>query len=380
MTIVTWKIPLFKIYWDENDVEAVSNVIRRGTYWANGKEIPEFEEEIAKYVGTKYAVAFNSGTSALHALFLAYDIQSSEVIVPSFTFIATANSVLMANGKVVFAEVETDSFGLDANDVNEKITKKTKAIMPVHIAGQPCKDIKELTDIAQDKNLLLLEDAAQTLGSYSKYGKAGTFGDAAMFSFCQNKVITTGEGGLLVLDDEKIYEKLKLIRSHGRLESSNSDYFSNINDNEYIQIGFNFRMSSMTAALGLSQYRKISKVLEIRKQKAAYLNEHLVKLDGLTVPKAFNDANHIYQLYILKFTESDLRDKVQEHLQDKGVMSKVYFNPIHLKEFYRKTFSYKEGDLPVTEDLSTKVLSLPMFNDLTTDEMDYMIDSIKEVL
>ncbi len=176
---MAWKIPLFKIYWDEDDVEAVSNVIRRGTYWANGKEIPEFEEEIAKFVGTKYAVAFNSGTSALHALFLAYDIQSSEVIVPSFTFIATANSVLMANGKVVFAEVETDSFGLDANDVNEKINKKTKAIMPVHIAGQPCKDIKELTDIAQDKNLLLLEDAAQTLGSYNKYGKSGAFGDAA---------------------------------------------------------------------------------------------------------------------------------------------------------------------------------------------------------
>jgi len=377
---MSWKIPLFKIYWDEHDVESVSSVIKRGTYWANGKEITEFEEKIAEFVGTKYAVAFNSGTSALHALFLAYDIKSTEVIVPSFTFIATANSVLMADGRVVFAEVETDSFGLAANDVNEKITKKTKAIMPVHVAGQPCKEIKELIDIAQENNLLLLEDAAQVLGSHNKFGKAGSYGQAAMFSFCQNKVITTGEGGLLVLDDEKIFEKLKLIRSHGRLESSANDYFSNINDNEYIQIGYNFRMSSMTAALGISQYNKITSVLAERKEKAAYLNKHLANLKGITIPQAFNDAYHIYQLYILKFDETALRDKVQKHLKDKGIMTKVYFNPIHLKDFYRKSFNYKDGDLPITEDLSTKVLTLPMFNNLTNEEMDYMIESITEVL
>lgn len=377
---MTWKIPLFKIYWDDDDIESVSNVIKRGTYWANGKEITQFEEKIAEFVERKYAVAFNSGTSALHTLYLAYDIQSSEVIVPSFTFIATANSVLMADGKVVFAEIETDSFGLDAKDVNERITDKTKAIMPVHVGGQPCKHTKELMEIAEDKNILLLEDAAQALGSYDKNGKAGNYGDAAMFSFCQNKVITTGEGGLIVLDDKEVFEKLKLIRSHGRMESLDGDYFSNIKDNEYTQIGFNFRMSSMTAALGLSQFSKMDKILKLRKEKASYLNKQLNDLKGITIPKAYNDAYHIYQLYILKFDENKTRDKVQKHLEKKEIMTKVYFNPIHLKNFYRKTFSCKEGDLPITEDLSKRVLTLPMYTDLTTADMDYMIDSIKEVL
>jgi len=380
MNSLKWKIPLFKIYWDEDDIESVSNVIKRGTYWANGKEITQFEDNVAEFVDRKYAVSFNSGTSALHTLLLAYDIRSFEVIVPSFTFIATANSVLMAGGKAIFAEVETDSFGLDANDVNERITDKTKAIMPVHVGGQPCMQIKELMEIAEDKNLLLLEDAAEALGSFDKNGKAGNYGDAAMFSFCQNKVITTGEGGLIVLDDKEIYEKLKLIRSHGRMERLDGDFFSNIKDNEYIQIGYNFRMSSMTAALGLSQFSKISKVLKLRNEKASYLNKQLGDLESITIPEAFNDAYHIYQLYILKFNENKMRDKVQQHLEKKGIMTKIYFNPIHLKDFYRKTFSYKDGDLPITEDLSKRVLTLPMYTDLTTKDMDYMIESVKEVL
>lgn len=380
MNSLKWKIPLFKIYWDEDDIESVSNVIKRGTYWANGKEITQFEDNVAEFVDRKFAVSFNSGTSALHALLLAYDIRSFEVIVPSFTFIATANSVLMAGGKAIFAEVETDSFGLDANDVNERITDKTKAIMPVHVGGQPCMQIKELMEIAEDKNLLLLEDAAEALGSFDKNGKAGNYGDAAMFSFCQNKVITTGEGGLIVLDDKEIYEKLKLIRSHGRMERLDGEFFSNIKDNEYIQIGYNFRMSSMTAALGLSQFSKISKVLKLRNEKASYLNKQLGDLESITIPEAFNDAYHIYQLYILKFNENKMRDKVQQHLEKKGIMTKIYFNPIHLKDFYRKTFSYKDGDLPTTEDLSKRVLTLPMYTDLTTKDMDYMIESVKEVL
>jgi len=380
MNSLKWKIPLFKIYWDEDDIESVSNVIKRGTYWANGKEITQFEDNIAEFVDRKYAVSFNSGTSALHALLLAYDIRSFEVIVPSFTFIATANSVLMAGGKAIFAEVETDSFGLDANDVNERITDKTKAIMPVHVGGQPCMQMKELMEIAEDKNLLLLEDAAEALGSFDKNGKAGNYGDAAMFSFCQNKVITTGEGGLIVLDDKEIFEKLKLIRSHGRMERLDGDFFSNIKDNEYIQIGYNFRMSSMTAALGLSQFSKISKILKLRNEKASYLNKQLGDLESITVPKAFNDAYHIYQLYILKFNENKMRDKVQQHLEKKGIMTKIYFNPIHLKDFYRKTFSYKDGDLPITEELSKRVLTLPMYTDLTTKDMDYIIESVKEVL
>ena len=228
-----WKVPLFKSYWEEDDVESVAKVIRRGTYWATGPEIKEFEDNIAKFVGTKYALAFNSGTSALHSILLSYDIgKSDEVIVPSFTFIATGNAPLFVGAKPVFAEIEDKTFGLDTEDVKNKITKKTKAIMPIHYGGCPCVNIKGLKEIADDYGILLLEDAAQSLGANIKNKKVGTFGDASMFSLCQDKMITTGDGGVIVTDSKDCYEKSKLIRSHGRAESS--DYFSSSDKQDHL--------------------------------------------------------------------------------------------------------------------------------------------------
>ncbi len=371
---------MFKIHWEEEDIQSVEAVIRRGTYWATGPEITQFEEKLADFVDRKYALTFNSGTSALHAILQAYDIKSSEVIVPSFTFIATANAVLLAGGKPIFAEVEEDSFGLDANDVNERITKKTKVIIPMHYGGQPCKEIKELMKISSDNNILLIEDAAQSLGSYIDKYKVGNFGDSAMFSLCQNKIITTGEGGFITTDNETLYEKLKLIRSHGRLENMGFDYFSNTADNEYIEIGYNFRMATMLAALGLSQLRNISKVIDMRRKNAKYLNDNLKDLSNVQVPITYNDAFHIYQMYTIKLQSNELRENLQKHLTKKGIMSKVYFDPIHLKEFYTSTHGYKKGDLPHTEELSSKVLTLPMYPDLAKDDLDYIIQTIREMI
>ncbi|MHA1364786.1 MAG: DegT/DnrJ/EryC1/StrS family aminotransferase [Candidatus Heimdallarchaeota archaeon] len=375
-----WKIPMFKIHWEEEDIQSVEAVIRRGTYWATGPEITQFEEKLADFVDRKYALTFNSGTSALHAILQAYDIKSSEVIVPSFTFIATANAVLLAGGKPIFAEVEEDSFGLDANDVNERITKKTKAIIPMHYGGQPCKEIKELMNISNDNSILLIEDAAQSFGSYIDKYNVGNFGDSAMFSLCQNKIITTGEGGFITTDNETLYEKLKLIRSHGRLEKRGFDYFSNTEDNEYIEIGYNFRMATMLAALGLSQLRNISEVIDMRRKNAKYLNDNLKDLSNIQVPIAYNDAFHIYQMYTIKLQSNELRESLHKHLTKKGIMSKVYFKPIHLKEFYSSKYGYKIGDLPKTEELAGKILTLPMYPDLLKDDLDYMIQSIREVI
>jgi perosamine synthetase len=223
---MTWKIPLFKIYWDDEDVEAVTEAIKAGMNWAVGPNVEQFEDLIASYVGTKYAVTFNSGTSALHAALLAHEIkQGDEVIVPSFTFIATVNAPLFVGAKPVFADIEKETLGLDPEDVNEKITEKTKAIMPIHYGGCPCK-IRELKEIAEDNNLILIEDAAESLGAKIKDNKLGTFGDSAMFSLCAPKVITTGEGGMMVTKSKEVYEKMKLLRSHGRLETQN--YLPNI--------------------------------------------------------------------------------------------------------------------------------------------------------
>ncbi len=232
-----WKIPLYKVYWDKSDVKAVTKVIKRGTYWAVGPEIEEFERVVANYVGVKYGVSFNSGTSALHAVLLAYGIrQGDEVIVPSFTFIATANAPLFVGAKPVFADMEDSTFGLDPNDVERKITKKTKAIMPIHYGGLPCR-IEELKKIADEYDLLLIEDAAESIGASINGRKVGSFGNAAMFSFCGNKVITTGEGGIILTNSGEIYERLKLIRSHGRLESE--PYFMTTKMLDYIMLGYN---------------------------------------------------------------------------------------------------------------------------------------------
>jgi perosamine synthetase len=212
---MAFKIPLFKIYWDKDDLKSVNNVISRGTYWATGPEIEQFENKLSDYVGLKHAVTFNSGTSALHAVLLAHGIKSGqEVIVPSFTFTSTANAPIFVGATPVFAEIEDKTYGLDPEDVKEKINIKTKAIIPLHYGGCPCM-IEELAEIAEDHNLILIEDAAESLGSKVKNKLVGSFGDTAMISFCQNKIITTGEGGCIVTNSDEICNKLKLIRSHG---------------------------------------------------------------------------------------------------------------------------------------------------------------------
>jgi len=374
-----WKIPLFKSYWEEDDVNAVADVIRRGTYWAVGPEIAQFEKEIADFIGTKYALSFNSGTSALHTVLLAHGINSGEVIVPTFTFISTANSVLLAGAKPVFAESESETYGLDAEDVKEKITKKTRAIIPIHYGGLASRDIEILKELSEEKNILLIEDAAESLGSKINGKKVGTFGDSAMFSFCQNKVITTGEGGIILTNSKEIYENSKLIRSHGRVESKNDDYFSTIKDMDYIQIGYNFRMPTMIAALGLSQLKRFQKVTNMRRKNAQYLTKHLSMIPEIKTPKESEKQYHVYQMYTIQMEDNKQRDLLQSHLKKAGIMTKVYFEPIHLKTYYRNQFNYKEGDLPQTEKLSKKVITLPMYPSMKKEELDYMIGLIKKI-
>jgi len=371
-----WKIPLFKIYWTEEDIESITNVIKRGAYWATGPEIQEFEREISEYAGTKYAVAFNSGTSALHALLLAYDLkQGDEVIIPSFTFIATANAPLFVGAKPVFAEIDGKTYGLGPENVKEKITKRTKAIMLMHYGGCPCLYTKELKEIAEDHNLLLIEDAAESLGAKIKDKKVGTFGDSAMFSFCQNKVISTGEGGAITTDSKEIYEKLKLIRSHGRLETQ--DYFTSTGPMDYICLGYNFRMPTMIAALGISQIKKIDKIIKMRRDKAEYIRKKLSKIREITLPIPPYNYFHVYQMYTIRINDTkQTRDKLIQYLAEKGIMSKVYFDPIHLTYFYRNKFGFKKGDLPITEKISEQVLSLPLYPTLTEKEIDYITNSI----
>ena len=370
-----WKIPLYKVSTDEKDIMYVSNVLKRGTDWAIGPEIEKFETHLAKYTGRKYCIAFNSGTSAGHAALIALGIRAEfEVIVPSFTFMATANWPLMVQASPKFADIETQTYGMDPKDLESKISKKTKLIIPIHYAGLPCK-IDEIEEISKKKKLHLIEDASESFGACINGRKIGTFGDITIFSFAANKILTTGEGGALTTNSKELYEKIKLIRSHGR--QTNSRYFSSTQNPVYTSLGYNWRMSSITAALGLSQLDKIEKMISMRRKNAQYLSSKLKKFKQIRLHSEPTGYKHVYQLYSILLPNSKIRAKLMSFLALKGIMSKIFFEPVHKTMFFKK-IGYGTQNLPNTEKISGQILSLPMFPGLQSEELNYVADSISE--
>lgn len=376
--MTAWRIPLYKIFWDEEDVKAAERVIRRGTFWAVGPEIDEFEKEVAEYVGTKYAVAFSSGTTTLHAIMLACGIgKGDKVITPSFTFIATANAPLFTGATPFFADIETDTFGLDARKVEQMLGKRVKAVMPIHYGGMPCRDIEAMRELTRQRKALLIEDAAESIGAEVNRRKVGSFGNVNMFSLCGNKVITTGEGGVATTDSGEIYEKLKLIRSHGRLESE--PYFLTVKTLDYIELGYNWRMPSIIAAIGSSQLRKLDKVTSLRRKCAEYYSDRLRGIKWLRTPTPAANVRHVFQMYTIRVLRGrKTRDRLRDFLSKKGIMTKVYFEPVHLTLLYREKYNHKEGELPATEKVAGEVVTLPIYPSMTKEEIDYVVDSIRE--
>ena len=370
-----WKIPLYKVDWDKEDVRLVTNVIKRGMDWAIGPEIEEFEQLLANYHESKYCVVFNSGTSAGHAALLSLNLKpSSEVIIPSFTFISTANWPLMVGANPIFSEIEEETLGMDPSNLNSVISKKTKVIMPIHYGGIPCK-IDEIKRFSKQHKLTLIEDCAESIGATIGKRKTGTFGDMSILSFAGNKVLTTGEGGAIITKSKKIYEKLKLIRSHGR--QINSNYFQTNETPDYVSLGYNWRMSSMTAALGISQLGKLERLISKRRKNAHYLTSKLKKHSEIILPLDYKNHKSVFQLYSIRITSKNLRNNLIKHLQKKGIMSKIFFEPVHLTKFYSNNINNKVS-LPVTEKISQQVLTLPMYPGLTKKEIDFIGDSIDE--
>ena len=371
------KYPLFDIYWDDDDIKHVTDVIKKGSYWATGPEIREFEHSLEEFFNMEHVVTFNSGTSALHALLLAHDITSGNVITTSMSFISTANCIILAGATPVFAEIEYETLGLDPKDVEKKINNKTKAIIPMHYGGKICKNIQALREMADEHNLILIEDNAESFGAKIQEKFAGTIGHAGMLSFCQNKIITTGEGGAICTNDKDICEKLLLIRSHGRVEQPGTNYFSNINEMDYIQIGYNYRMPTMCAALGISQLKKIDKIIELRRKVGKYYDENLKGTSEVQIIPELSGNRTVYQLYSLLLKNPDNRNDLQNYLVEKGIYTKIYFYPIHLKSFYREKFGYKRGLLPITEEIADKILTIPISLRFTPEDQDYIINHIK---
>lgn len=372
------KIPLFKIFWDEKDITAVSGSLKQGMNWAAGPNILKFEEELSRYLGKKYVLVFNSGTSALHALLLALGInEGDEIIVPSFSFIATSNTPLFLKAKPIFCDIEEETYGLDAKEVEKKITSKTKAILPMHYGGCVSKDIEKIRDLAKKRNILLIEDAAESFGAKLNGKLAGTFGDAAMFSFCQTKVFTTGEGGCIVCDSENLFEKMKLIRAHGRAENGN--YFSTGEYMDYVSLGYNFRMADFVAALGVSQLSKVESAINIRREKAEKMAKQIngLRIDDIFIPEFPPNIFHVFQEFHIRIKSGkQTRDSLKKYLFEQGIGTRISFSPIHLTRFY-KDLGYKDN-LPITEKISSETLTLPLYPDLEEEEINYIAAKIKE--
>ncbi len=376
MEKIDWKIPLYKIYTDDEDINLITKIIKRGNQWALGPEIEEFENEIKKYIGVDYCLTLNSGTSALHAALLSYNIGNGDnVIIPSFTFIATANTVLGVNAEVNFTDIEDVTYGLNPNLIKSKINKKTKAIIPVDIGGTAC-NILKIKEIAQENDLIVIEDSAESLGTTVNNNKIGSISDTSIFSFCGNKVLTTGEGGAITTNSKEVYEKIKLIRSHGRLDNMN--YFNNPEESQYFGIGYNWRMSTMTAVLGLSQLSKLDKIIKMRQDNAKFISSKLEKFNEITTPKTLDNTNHIFQMFTIRLKNKKIRDKLHKYLTTKKIFSKVYFSPIHKTQFYKEKYPNIDNELPVTNLMASQVLTLPLYPNMTNEEKNFLVNSISE--
>ena len=348
----------------KEEKEAVLEVLDSGII-AQGPRVEEFEKEFADFIDAGYAVAVNSGTEALHMALLAMGIkEGDEVITTPFTFIATSNSVLYVGAKPVFADIDPETFNISPESVQGKISKRTRAILPVHLYGHPC-DMDALDEIAEDHNLLVLEDACQAHGAEYKGKKVGGLGDAGVFSFYPTKNMTTSEGGMLTTDSKEIAEKAKILRNHGQTARYQHEF-----------LGFNSRMTDIGAAIGLAQLKKLNEFNNKRIKNAGYLTKNLKDIEGITTPCVSGDVKHVYHQYTIKVEGN--RDTIAGKLQEKGVGTGVYYPlPTHKQPLYKR-LGYADK-LPVAEDMAKKVLSLPVHPQVTKENLDYMIGVLKGI-
>jgi perosamine synthetase len=357
------------------EIELVVNVLKSGILSnrnGSGPIVSSFERKFANYVQAKHAVAFCSGTAALHAALLSIDIKAGdEVIVPSFTFSATANAVVLAGAKPVFADIDENTYCITSESVQKVITRKTKAIIPVHLYGLPA-DLDPIIEIARKYDAYVIEDAAQAHGAIYKDKRIGCIGDLTCFSFYAGKNMTTGEGGIVTTKDEELYNNLRTIRSHGE----EKPYW-------VTRLGHNYRMSELSAAIGLAQLDKLPSFLEKRRKNAKLLTEILRSLKKLILPIEPEGRKHSWYLYTVRLKGANVakRNKIVRKLREKGIEASVYYEtPVHLLPFYEQEFGYKKGMYPECEKAARQVFSLPIHPKVSDEDIEYIADTLKRAL
>ncbi len=337
-----------------------------------GPRVVEFERNFARFIGVKHAIAMNSGTSALHACVHALGLgPGDEVITTPFSFIASANSILFQGATPVFVDIDATTLNMNPALIEGAVSRKTRAILAVHIFGLPC-EMNEVMRVAYKYKLEVIEDACEAVGATCHGRKVGTFGHAAVFAFYPNKQMTTGEGGMVVTDDERCSAMLRSIRNQGRSAASTAWL-------EHERLGYNFRMDEMSAALGVSQLRRLPSMLAARRRVASEYTRRLNCLPGVQTLVSPPGLKRSWFVYVIRFANPDLREAAFTHLTKKGIQCGKYFPPIHLQPFYTERFGYSAGTFPVCESVSKSMLALPFHNSIGPKQIAAVVRALEHV-
>jgi perosamine synthetase len=356
---------------DESDVEAVVEVLRSGTL-SLGTKIVAFEGAICQYLDVRHAVAVSSGTAALHLIVRSLGLGAGdEVLLPSFSFAASVNVLLYEGAKPVFCDIESRTFNLDPASVERKITPRTRAILAVDVFGHPA-DWDALQEIATRHDLLLIDDSCEAFGAEYRGRKVGQFGNAAAFSFYPNKPITTGEGGVIVTNDSEIARITRCLRNQGRSEMGSWL--------EHEQLGFNYRLNEMAAALGLSQLQRLGSFLAARKRVAELYAERLRSVPWVQPPWVADDVGMSWFVYVVTLDPGIDRTAVVAALQERQIPVRCYFSPLHLQNYVSRYTDCRAGDLPVTESVAKRTLALPFHNRLSKSEVEEVVDALEDAV
>ncbi len=373
------EISITKPYFTEDEERAVREVLASG-WVSQGPRVAAFEEAFASYVGARYAVATSSCTSALHLVLAALGIRpSDEVLVPAFTYVATANVVEYQHARPVFVDIDRRTFNVDASKLEEKITKRTKAILPVHLFGLAA-DMDPILEIARRHDLAVIEDAACGVGALYKGRHVGTFGTAGCFSFHPRKVFTTGEGGMIVTNDHTLAGRFQMLRSHG---ATASDWDRHRGQGfllpAFEELGYNYRMTDLQAAIGTAQLKKVKWILERRRQLAEAYTASFQAMPGLSSPHEPDGCLHAYQAYVV-LVQSELRDLLVTHLQKAGIATRPGTHAVHALGYYRHKYGFREEDCPSAWKAERGSVTLPLYPQMVDEEQKRVIESVEEAV
>ena len=366
--------------WISNDDKRIVNTTLDQTMLTFGPQLEKFESDFSKYTKAKYAIAVSNCTAALHLSLKALGIkEKDEVIIPDLTFVADANAILACNAKPIIVDINKNNFFLSISNLKKNITKKTKAIIPVHIYGQVC-NIDEVLDIARTNNLKVVEDCAHAIGTFHKSKHVGTIGNTGCFSFYPTKNITTAEGGMVITNSKNIADKIRQLRSHGMLKSLKRRYTDGYPwVFDIVEPGYNYRLDEIRCALGISQLRRVAKINRMRKTAASYYHSKLQNIPGIILPDLVSDKSHSYHLYTIRITKSFgmSRNQLFKKLKQAGIRTTVYWMPIH--EFTAYSKYVKKSNIKTTSKIYDEILSLPLFPNISKGHQDAVINCIKSL-